>query len=645
MFESGDGPVKLPAELQQFFKVIAGMEWPEGNVRSMRALSQAWADMVVPLDNFSADVRARAVDLDRSMDGEYADAMGTWLTGTLAPSLDQLQTSANDLSAALRNSAADVEKAQIMMIVAGLMALVQIALLIASLIFAWMAPVVQAATQLTMRMIFQQLLAKLASFGIEKASWAAVQQGLKNAILRIAPYAQQAAIEIGASAAIGAGVMTSVDYFTQLGQKLDHKRDHIDGTSVWQAAVGGAIGGAASGLASAGSSVIVHVVKDAAAQFGKKIPGGLVALGHLGFATGQVLSVAISNPIINTVLNNPDAFWGGLLGALSPHGRPQLPDRSGGEGGTTLNPGDVSFPGGSDQPGAAGEKPAEEGQGSSPDEKPPAYDEGTADTAEKPRLVIPQQSTVTGGEQSPGSQSGDGQAGAVGGQGSGTQAGDGRAQGVGTVGGQSPGSQSGDGRVGSVGGRGAGSQTGDGEAQGVETAQGQIPTTSAAGGQTQATVTTGAQAPAHETTGERGAVIETSGTQTPASQAAHGEQSAVAQQPVVSGGTQLGQLFTPAGTQPSAGTGQLGTGGEGGLAGNSSGQTSTQSSTDNRPAATQGGSSEQAGRPATSTSGQTSADSRPAAGTGGSSSEQAARPATGTPGQPSSQTGGPGQSN
>ncbi|QKV74008.1 hypothetical protein [Amycolatopsis sp. Hca4] len=373
MFESGDGPVHPPADLQRFLKVTLGMEWPEGNVGSMRAMSQGWTDVSHAAEEFAAKVRARAADLDRAMDGEYAEAMSEWLTGTVAGALEQLEQYTKQLSASLRNAAADVEKAQILIIVAATFALAQVIFLLASVIFAWMAPAVEAAAQLTLRMIMQQLIAKLTSLSLEKLSWEAVKQLL----IRIAPWVQSTAIDVGVSAAAGAGIMASADYFTQLGQNKNHQRDHIDGRSVGQSAIGGAIGGAASGVMTSGARVVVYAAKSAAAEFGKKIPPGLVVLGQLGYATGQAASVAWSNPIVNAALDNPDAFWGGILGAMSGYGRPHLPDRSGG-GEAALSP-DV------------------------PDLAPPTLEKPDA-SENQPALVIPppDEAGAPGGEQTGG---------------------------------------------------------------------------------------------------------------------------------------------------------------------------------------------------------------------------------------------------
>ncbi|MEV7043867.1 hypothetical protein AB0N03_37265, partial [Amycolatopsis sp. NPDC051061] len=519
MFESGDGPVHPPADLQKFLKVTLGMAWPEGNVRSMRAMSQAWADIGPVAADFAENVRARAGDLDRAMDGEYAEAMAQWLNGSVASALDQVEGYAEQLSAALRNSAADVEKAQILIIVAATFALTQVIILLASLIFAWMAPAVEAAAQVTLRMIMQQLISKLASLSLEKLSMEAVKQLL----LRIAPWVQSTVIDLGVSAGVGAGVMAAADYFTQLGQHNNHQRDHIDGRSVWQAAVGGAIGGAASGLMTSGARGVVYAAKSAAAQFGKKIPPGLVVLGQVGYAAGQAASVAWSNPIINKVLHNPDAFWGGVLGGLSSFGRPHLPDRSGGEGGMKIDvPNlDLTLP-----PGA--EKPASPGAG---------------EHGNPPKLVIPADGDTQG---TPG----------------GDQVTAPAAQTPATVSGQSPDT--------------SGSRT---PAAGA--LNGHAPTTTA--DQAPVMDTTG-RAPAGGTSGAetsgtgQAPPTGTAGTQSPATQIGTGEQPVVTQQPVTSGGTQLGQLFTP-------GTAQPATEAAPGAAGDARPSTSTQPGATGQPSA------------------------------------------------------------
>ncbi|ANN15878.1 hypothetical protein SD37_09630 [Amycolatopsis orientalis] len=365
MLESGDGPVKPPKELQGFLKALAGMEWPEGNVRSMRAMSQAWWDFVPVAEDFARDVRARAADLDRSMDGEYAQAMAEYLTGSAVKALHELIGYAKSLSKTLRTAAANVEKAQILLWVAAALAIIQIIYLLSTLILSWMVPIVKAATALTLRMVVQQLLLKLSTLGLQKMTF----EGVKQAMVRIAPFVQRGAIDVGVSAGFGAALLTSVDYFTQLGQMGSGKRDELDKESVWKATVGGAIGGAAAGMVMGGARVFVHSAQTAARDLGKKIPRGLVLLGQGSFASLQVAMVPLSNAIINELLKNPDAVWGGFLGGMSAFGRPHRPGEAGGGEDMKIDVADLHAPstGGVEKPGGSGDG------GSVSSERPPSY--------------------------------------------------------------------------------------------------------------------------------------------------------------------------------------------------------------------------------------------------------------------------------
>ncbi|ANN16067.1 hypothetical protein SD37_10710 [Amycolatopsis orientalis] len=365
MLESGDGPVKPPKELQGFLKALAGMEWPEGNVRSMRAMSQAWWDFVPVAEDFARDVRARAADLDRSMDGEYAQAMAEYLTGSAVKALHELIGYAKSLSKTLRTAAADVEKAQVLLWVAAALALIQIIYLLATLIYSWMAPIVMATTALTLRMVIQQLLLKLSTLGLQKMTF----EGVKQAMVRIAPFVQRGAIDVGVSAGIGAALLTVVDYTTQRVQMRKGQRDELDKESVWKATVGGAIGGAAAGGVMGGARVIVHSAQTAARDLGKKIPRGMVIGAELSFAGSLVLTMFWSNKVVNEVLDNPEAFWGGFLGALSSFGRPHRPGGSGGGEDMKIDVADLHMPstGGVEKPGGSGDG------GSVSSERPPSY--------------------------------------------------------------------------------------------------------------------------------------------------------------------------------------------------------------------------------------------------------------------------------
>ncbi|MFC3456498.1 hypothetical protein ACFOSH_44380, partial [Amycolatopsis speibonae] len=254
-----------------------------------------------------------------------------------------------------------------MMIMFALLALASVIELLASIIFAWMAAAVELAAQVTIRMIWQALVRKIASI-----TGAQVAKAAGTAVIDMAQFA-----------AMGAGLMVVVDGVTQGAQMAKGLRDKddFDAESLGKSAIGGAIGGGAAGLTHSVARVAVMGARDAAKQFGKEVPGWLVGVGQGGYAVAQIAAVAWSNPIVNIAVDSPDAFWGGILGALGSFGGSAKPGGSGvGGGATKVKSVDLSFPGGD-----ADAPPADRGEsGSSPGEKPPGVPEVPRTSSEMP---------------------------------------------------------------------------------------------------------------------------------------------------------------------------------------------------------------------------------------------------------------------
>ncbi|MFC3456277.1 WXG100-like domain-containing protein, partial [Amycolatopsis speibonae] len=284
------GSVELPAALQTFFKVTLGMTWPEANVGNLRVMSGAWKVFAQQLAEIGGGVGSVPAALDRSMDGEYAEAMGDWFSGRLIPSIDDLRDAAEAFAKMAKSTAANVEKSQIMMIMFALLALASVIELLASIIFAWMAAAVELAAQVTIRMIWQALVRKIAS--------------ITGA--QVAKAAGTAVIDMASFAAMGAGLMVVVDGVTQGAQmaKGVRDKDDFDAESLGKSAIGGAIGGGAAGLTHSVARVAVMGARDAAKTFGKEVPGWLAGVGHGGYAVAQIAAVAWSNPIVNIAVDS-----------------------------------------------------------------------------------------------------------------------------------------------------------------------------------------------------------------------------------------------------------------------------------------------------------------------------------------------------
>ncbi|MGW4131902.1 hypothetical protein, partial [Amycolatopsis japonica] len=91
---AADESTHLPPELQHFFKVVLGMEWPEGSEGGLRAIGEAWSrfgDVAgVVVDEFSLV----SGGLDRSFDGVTASAVLGVVRGELASGVEELRVRA-----------------------------------------------------------------------------------------------------------------------------------------------------------------------------------------------------------------------------------------------------------------------------------------------------------------------------------------------------------------------------------------------------------------------------------------------------------------------------------------------------------------------------------------------------------------------
>ncbi|MGW4133500.1 WXG100-like domain-containing protein, partial [Amycolatopsis japonica] len=312
-----DETTHLPPELQHFFKIVLGMEWPEGSEGGLRAIGHAWGQFGDVAKAALGEFSSVAGQLDRSFDGVMASAILDFVRGELMPGVEELKVRAEGFEKQAKNAAADIQKAKMMLVIFAALTLAAIIQLLSTLFGAIFVPVVEAAARLTIQGILQLLKTKLAQVTVQQ-----VGSGLLKLSSTVAKWA-----------AGGAGLMVFVDFVIQGLQIATDGRDGWDTESLKGSAIGGAIGGAAGG-------VFHGVAKGAGNFFAKeirhKLPRGWQKTFDIAYpsayAIGQVAMVAFSNPLVFLATNDKEGvMWEGILGALSSPG--------GGKGGGVTGPG------------------------------------------------------------------------------------------------------------------------------------------------------------------------------------------------------------------------------------------------------------------------------------------------------------------
>lgn len=350
-----DETTHLPSGLQHFFKIVLGMEWPEGSEGGLKAISAAWSKYHDEMKTALEELGPITGAVDGAMDGVTAANIVDFMKTQLGPGFQEMMDSAAEFAKEAKNAAADIQKSKIMLIVMAAMALATVIELLATLFGAIFVPAVEAAARLTLSQIIKQLISKLSQVTFKQVLNATWKLGL----------------HMGKWAAGGAAFMVTLDAGIQGGQIAAGDRDGFDTESLKGSAIGGAIGGAAGGaFHGLGKGIGSAFGKDAKSVFGKDFDGrfgkdidnfardnkfdpakvradlekqpvrDLLSPawqkvfnigGPAAYALGQVSMVAASNPVVNIATGNKGNVWDGILSALSGPGGGKH-GKGGGEG-------------------------------------------------------------------------------------------------------------------------------------------------------------------------------------------------------------------------------------------------------------------------------------------------------------------------
>ncbi|MFE5572201.1 hypothetical protein ACFQ68_44840, partial [Amycolatopsis japonica] len=370
----------MPSELQHFFKVVLGMEWPEGSEGGLRAIGHAWGQFGGVVGSVVGELPVVSGRVDRSFDGVTGSAILGVVRGDLTCGLEELRVRAAGFARQAKNAAADMQKAKVMLIVFAALTLAAIIQLLWTVFGAIFIPVVKAAARLTITAILQVLKTVLGQVTVRQMG-----QGLARLGATVAQWA-----------AGGAGLMVVVDGVIQGWQIATDGREGWDTESLTGSVIGGAIGGAAGGVFHGAATGAGRFV---AKEFRHKLPRGWQKIFDIAYPSvyglGQALMVAISNPLVFLATKDKDGvIWEGILGALSSPGNGKGPGVTG-PGATVLG---QSFLDKLDQLGLGWLKPATAtlsggGEKPGPDQLPPYPDMAAGAPPaldEKKPLVIPE---------------------------------------------------------------------------------------------------------------------------------------------------------------------------------------------------------------------------------------------------------------
>lgn len=301
------GGVRLPPELQSFFRIGLGMEWPESDESGLRSIQSAWQDFADALGAYQDAVAVGARLVDDAMDGDVARVGSTRLRSDVSAALTELAERSEDLADMAKTAALNIQKTKIIFVAMAALALTTVITLLSSLLF-FLVPAVKAAAQVGLRAVLQKLITSMTSLTVKQLAVATGHLAKNVAIL----------------AGTGGAFMGGLDLGVQIGQMLFSDRDEIDWSSVGYSTLGGMGGGAAAGVAYGASRGVRALVRSERKTGEVFAPRTLIA-GKLGDVAGQVIATPAGNVFANLATGGKGGVWGGFLGA------------AGGSGGRTAN--------------------------------------------------------------------------------------------------------------------------------------------------------------------------------------------------------------------------------------------------------------------------------------------------------------------
>ncbi|MEU3645353.1 hypothetical protein AB0E59_18375 [Lentzea sp. NPDC034063] len=275
----------MPESVQWLMPIVVGANWPEGDEEKLRVMRDAWTAAAKSVEEVLGDGNNASTAALGCMSGQTAEKFEEyWKKYTEGDAyLVNLQQICTDLAAGCDKAALGIEYTKYSIILALIILAIQIAAMIASAVATFGTstagiPIAQAATRITVQMVFQQL----------------VKQILINV-----------AINVG------------VDAFIQGVQFAKGDRKSWDVGKTVDAGIAGVAAGVASGAVGVGSSALGTTTSNFAQAAGRGAVEGAVSgaagnilnnVAHGKVSPGDFVSGAVSGAVSGSV--------GGAVGGM-----------------------------------------------------------------------------------------------------------------------------------------------------------------------------------------------------------------------------------------------------------------------------------------------------------------------------------------
>ncbi|MFC0534109.1 WXG100-like domain-containing protein, partial [Phytohabitans kaempferiae] len=151
----------IPTWLNYILEFFVGQRWPIGSESGMRAHSSEWENLRDVLDSAREKVVQQRSQIPDVLSGEFADGVDESLKNVIQ-NIDNLRSTAEDMRKDLKNGAADLQEAKIMIVVQLALLAIQLAWLIASLFGALAIPAVIAGFRAIITAILRQIFVEVA---------------------------------------------------------------------------------------------------------------------------------------------------------------------------------------------------------------------------------------------------------------------------------------------------------------------------------------------------------------------------------------------------------------------------------------------------------------------------------------------------
>ncbi|MEU7170043.1 toxin glutamine deamidase domain-containing protein [Micromonospora tulbaghiae] len=286
-------PWDLPGWIYEALDWVVGVEWPEGNERTVWDLADQWYGVAGVLTRPRDDAVTAAGEVKSGyggvglVAGAFDTAWHKLAEGEDAP-LHVLVAATDELARLVDSCGCDIEGAKLeAWIELGILVIELLSLAVATVLTLGAASPAAAAAITATRVVVQQIFKRLVAQLARKA----VKQGLKEAGERAAKEVAKSGVRtLARRAAIGglleAGQEAGTSLGTQAYQNSTGRRDGLDLTDVSTSALGGFAGGAVAPLAGLGRHANGRFA-EVGERFGREMAGETLAETAAGLATGQ----------------------------------------------------------------------------------------------------------------------------------------------------------------------------------------------------------------------------------------------------------------------------------------------------------------------------------------------------------------------